>query len=180
MMSSPEITMAEAFEVLQSVLQRRINEAQEDSSAAMQEGQYRAARERLADLDALLDLLERTNALEQEFGKYILDQANEGGRLRGVKTPQHTYRVPILEALVEMGGTGQAADVLDRVFEKIKYRLNEYDLAMLPSKTDYRWRNTANWAKFALIEDGLLRDDSPRGTWEITEAGRRWVEEKDN
>jgi restriction endonuclease Mrr len=63
------------------------------------------------------------------------------------------------------------AEVLDLVLEKVKGRLTDADREKLPSGTDVRWRNTAAWERFKMVEDGLLKSDSPRGTWELTEAG---------
>lgn len=92
------------------------------------------------------------------------------------KTPTEEYRVPILQALVELGGTARTAVVLERVHELMTPFLNEYDHASLPSKKNVpRWRNTAEWARLAMRDEGLLAADSPYGTWEITEAGRTWV-----
>ncbi len=39
-----------------------------------------------------------------------------------------------------------------------------------------RWRNTAQWARNTLREEGLIRDDTPRGIWAISDAGRKWLE----
>jgi restriction system protein len=44
-----------------------------------------------------------------------------------------------------------------------------------PLKTDRgqpRWRNAARWERNSMVEEGLLKSDSPWGIWEITEAGR--------
>jgi len=41
-----------------------------------------------------------------------------------------------------------------------------------------RWRNTAQWARNSLREEGLIRDDTPRATWEISEEGRAWLAER--
>lgn len=92
-------------------------------------------------------------------------------RSRVQKLSQDAYRGPILAALRELGGSGSMAEVLDRVFAKVKGRLTEADRERLPSGTDVRWRNTAAWERFRMVEDGLLKSDSPRGTWELTEAG---------
>ena len=37
------------------------------------------------------------------------------------------------------------------------------------------WRNTAQWVRNDLREEGLIRDDPPRSIWEITEKGRQWL-----
>lgn len=56
--------------------------------------------------------------------------------------------------------------------------LNEYDVRPLPSdpKTP-RWHNTAQWCRYAMGQEGLLSSGSPRGIWEITEQGRRALQE---
>ncbi len=63
------------------------------------------------------------------------------------------------------------AEILDGVFEKVKDRLTDADRERLPSGTDVRWPNTAAWGRFTMVDAGLLKSDSPRGTWELTEAG---------
>lgn len=92
------------------------------------------------------------------------------------KTPQHTYRVPILEALEQLGGKGHAREVLRIVYEKMKDCLTEDDLKLLPSGGSVRWENTAHWERKRMIENGLLRNDSPVGVWEMTEAGRAYLQ----
>ena len=34
-----------------------------------------------------------------------------------------------------------------------------------------RWRNAAQWARNSLVREGLLKNDSPRGVWEISDIG---------
>jgi len=179
-MNEEAVTLDDAFEVLQSFLQGCISEVQEAGAQAMRTGEYEAARQALAELERLNALLARTNDLEQEFGKLDSGPGEESDRLvRGKKTPQEAFFLPILESIAEMGGAGEVDLVLKRVYEKMERLLNDYDLAMLPSKTSVRWRNTAMWARFDLVKAGLLRNDSPRGVWEISEAGRRWLEEQE-
>lgn len=96
---------------------------------------------------------------------------------RGQKTPDGAYVLPILQALDEMGGRGATAKVVDRVGEIIRGHLNEYDRAKLQSG-DIRWRNTAEWARNEMKEQGLVAADSPFGIWEITEQGRAYLREQ--
>jgi hypothetical protein len=81
--------------------------------------------------------------------------------------------MPILQVLEEMGGGGKVADVLDRVGKVMKSLLKDADhdpLASDPSNP--RWRNTAQWARNSMVHEGLLRGDSPRGLWQITDLGK--------
>jgi len=56
--------------------------------------------------------------------------------------------------------------------------LRDVDYQPLASDPELpRWRNAAQWARNSMVQEGLLRDDSPRGIWEISEAGKRWLQE---
>jgi restriction system protein len=73
-----------------------------------------------------------------------------------------------------MGGSGRMSDVLDRVGELMKPDLKEVDYKPLPSSPESpRWRNSAQWARNSMKHSGLLKKDSPRGVWELTNAGRK-------
>jgi len=95
---------------------------------------------------------------------------------RGETTPQTAYTLPILESLIEMGGSGKMRDVLDRVHDKMKNKLTPKDLGKVPSGTAIKWKNTAQWDRQRLKTEGYLKKDSPFGIWEITEEGRKSYE----
>jgi|GEM_PF-1702523 len=92
-----------------------------------------------------------------------------------VKTSQGDYRVPILQAIVDLGGEAPTNQVLARVQEILAGQLNAHDLDTFADGKTIRWRNTAQWARNTLREEGLIRDDTPRGVWGISEAGRKWL-----
>jgi hypothetical protein len=104
--------------------------------------------------------------------------SRKGERRNGVKTPEKVYRLPILEALHELGGSASVKDVLQVVEVKVKPLLNEFDYEKVPSGGDIRWRNTACWARFGLVKDGLLKSESPKGVWELSERGWQEVQRK--
>jgi hypothetical protein len=97
---------------------------------------------------------------------------------RGLRTPEESYLMPILESVIELGGKAEMKDVLNLVHEKMKNILNSYDYEPLPSNPKQkRWENTAQWARNTMVNEGLLVKDSPRGIWEITDKGRKFYEE---
>jgi len=50
--------------------------------------------------------------------------------------------------------------------------LKDVDYQPLASNPDnLRWRNAAQWARNNMVKEGLLKGDSPRGLWEISERG---------
>ncbi len=112
--------------------------------------------------------------VEQLFGGRRRRRRGPRGAVN--KTPQRAYRVPILEALERLGGRGRVREVLNIVYEKMKDRLTEDDVKPLPSGSEIRWANTAMWERKWMVNNGLLRDDSPTGVWEMTDKGRAYLE----
>lgn len=94
---------------------------------------------------------------------------------QGLRTREAAFRIPILQALVKMGGSATPTQVLNEIIKPMKAVLNEYDLSKLPSSGVARWENTAHWARYEMVREGLLAPDSQRGVWEITDKGRSWL-----
>jgi hypothetical protein len=68
--------------------------------------------------------------------------------------------IPNSQVAVELGGRSDLHPVPDRVYGLVKDRLNEHDLAALTDGITPRWRNTAQWARNTLREEGPLRRSS--------------------
>lgn len=123
--------------------------------------------------ETLEDLRDKASPAVQE----IVSKRFFGRRGNGEITPHQDYCRPLLEVLVEMGGSGKTKDVLDHLGNKMKPALKPKDYE--PHESDakqIRWRNTAQWARNHMVnEDGRMKKDSPRGVWEISKAGRDWL-----
>ncbi len=91
---------------------------------------------------------------------------------KGSLLPASEYEIPLLEALDELGGYGPAAAVMKRLREKEKLddKLTAIDLEKVKSG-EVRWKSRTQFVRISLIRAGYMRDDSPRGTWEIAPAG---------
>lgn len=95
-------------------------------------------------------------------------------RKPGKITSQKEYRIPILESLIEIGGSGKMSEILEKVKRKMKNKLTATDLEKLPSGTSIRWKNAAQWERQKMKEEGLLKGDSPPGVWEIAKKGENY------
>ena len=138
-------------------------------------GTLTSFRDKAAGLRKEWDIL--SAATEREEDEATRHERRDLGKLRkGMRTPESAYYVPILQVLDRMGGSGKVAEVLDRVLVIVKPILKPVDYEPLASSPDNpRWRNAAQWARNSMINDGLLKADSPRGIWSITDAGRKLV-----
>jgi hypothetical protein len=99
-------------------------------------------------------------------------QAREGARVsRGQLLPHSEYRRPILEVLATAGGSLPVRAVLDQLRPLLDDRFTPLDRQELPSGNVIRWENRAQWVRFALVREGLLDPNAPRGTWRLTDRG---------
>jgi restriction system protein len=101
--------------------------------------------------------------------------AGAGRAAPGSILSEREYELPILQELLARGGSGQATEITDAVGERLKDKLTERDRENLNSG-DIRWRNRAQFTRLTLRKRGLLREDSPRGIWELTAEGRKVAE----
>ncbi|MBI4699782.1 MAG: winged helix-turn-helix domain-containing protein [Deltaproteobacteria bacterium] len=78
------------------------------------------------------------------------------------------FVAPIIDTLKELGNSGTAGEVTERVIERCK--ISDAELEATTSNGQSRVRNQIAWARFYLAKAGLL-DASHRGVWAHTE---RW------
>jgi hypothetical protein len=180
--------VSSAFEMLLEEVEAEIDFVNGIGSKAFDGRDYDKAKEALERAGVLTAFRDKVAGLRKEWkdiaavGESQEDEETKAerrnlGKLRkGMRTPTEAYYQPILQALDEMGGSGQTAEVLDRVGQIMKGVLKDVDYQPLASSPDnLRWRNAAQWARNSMVTEGLLKADSPRGVWEITDKGREML-----
>ncbi len=145
------------------------NSAKEWSLIAGLSAKGRRGRARQSTTDLRSRTATSRNKGEQkraDYGKVSPDQ----------KTSQKQFRLPILEVLVDMGGSGSVSDVLQELEQKMGATFKPADVESIPSNPKMlRWCSTAQWTRQELVNDGLIGPSLQRGVWEISDAGRRFV-----
>lgn len=177
-----------AFEMLLEEVEAEIDFVNNVGSKAFEGRVYDRAKEALERAGLLTSFRDRVAALRKEWEELAAAAEREEddetraarrnlGKLRkGIRTPESAFYQSILQVLDQMGGGGVVADVLEQVKKIMKPVLKDVDYEPLASGPDNpRWRNTAQWARNSMIKEGLLKSDSRRGIWEISEAGRRAI-----
>jgi len=56
--------------------------------------------------------------------------------------------------------------------------INNLDLEILKDGYTIRWQKMAEWQRYTMVREGLLRLGSPRRVWEITEKDREYLKFK--
>jgi len=174
-----------AFEILLEEIESVVNGLNQEGELAFKEQDYEKAKMVIEYATRLTSFRDKVKELQKEWENIFVDKLprNISRRKglkklkRGLRTTEDEFRIPILESIVELGGKAEMKEVLKRVEDKMSHKLNQYDLERLPSNTSQkRWENTAQWCRNTLVTEGLLSHDSPRGIWEITLEGRRYLE----
>jgi len=176
-----------AITILLEEVNNVINEINQEGAKMFREGDYERAQvlmDKGMQLDAFhrkindlqiewKSITEGTPSLESKPSK----RKRKGEKLKkGLRTPQELFKIPLLQTLVELGGSGSPSQVEELVLPKLKPILTDHEYTLLESFSNKpRWTHRLAWTRYDLVQEGLLSPDSPRGVWEITETGRRWL-----
>ncbi len=124
------------------------------------------------------ELRRKVNAIDTLLGTpETAQEIHEDGSANddGIFTPVSAYWKPILHVLVEMGGRGRREKVMDAVGQKMKGILTPADHGTLSDGRVIRWRNRVAWQASNMRARGFIKSGGPRGIWEITDNGRKWL-----
>lgn len=84
---------------------------------------------------------------------------------------QQEIEIPLLEALISLGGQGQPKEIYDLVRHKFPDIPDQAFSIMLPSGNLNKWKNRAQWTRHRLFKKGEVESPA-RGIWRISEKGR--------
>ncbi|MFZ0888178.1 MAG: winged helix-turn-helix domain-containing protein [Candidatus Binataceae bacterium] len=195
-MSADNDEISAAFEILVEEIETAVDELNEQGAEAFRRGDHSIIDQTLDRAKRLTAFRNRVKDLQREGERLFSQQSAQSAshtrslaspdqrshrqsltqRLeRGLRTPEDSYRLPILETLEELGGSARVGEVLNLIAEKMGQQFSEYDRHTLASGQE-RWRNAAQWCRLTLVREGLLSSDSPHGVWELTEQGQSEVQ----
>ncbi len=183
-------TVGIAFEMLLEAIDKEIRSIVTEGMRAFEAQDFGSVTRASNQAERYQSFRKRVMAISEEWkaiasGKNTTERRSEAFSLRQrrnwisrsrLRNSVKGYYIPILQALDELGGSGQTRVVVERMYRLMERRLGPDDHEPLPSKPHIqRWRYMAQMARSAMARKGLLNPDSPRGIWEITEEGRAYL-----
>jgi hypothetical protein len=103
------------------------------------------------------------------------DRGQAPNSSRRKKTPQSVYEENLLQVLAAppFNGRGNKNDVTLAVVERMMKRglIPPSDMEFVATG-ETKAENKISWGRNLLKNRGLIRDDAPRGVWELTAEGR--------
>lgn len=88
---------------------------------------------------------------------------------RPPKTENRVLREHLIQALKILNGRARLREVIEQMGRQLDGKLLTGDMEILESTKEPLWQNNAQWERYRMIQDGILRNDSPRGIWELNE-----------
>lgn len=176
-----------AFEILLDEMEAVVMGLNQEGAQLLTAGKYEEARALIEKVESINNIHDKVQSLSVDWRNLYVSESKRSPKKRnltnkrlkyGLRTPERSFKLPILQTIIEMGGDGKVSEILDRMELNLKPILNEYDYQLMKATKQPRWRTTAKWTRQALVDEGKLASDSPRGVWAITPQGRAWVDEQ--
>jgi hypothetical protein len=121
--------------------------------------------------EAIEEAKKKIKSLNQEEIDEEVKESNEGKEQETDFTTQINFRIPILKALIFLGGSSEEVDVTEFVKKEMKKKLTDKDYEVPEGEDKERWLSNLYFETATMIDEGLLAKESSNKTWEIAQKG---------
>lgn len=184
-----------AFDMLLEELERIIPDLNDQGKQLLDQKKYQEAHQLINKAQSVMAFQSKVKALQEEWvGMQVpqtkLPPPQKPGKKpkkvsrttlvrldEGLRTKNEDFHLPILQALINHDGSTKFSRLIDSLTRDMADILNKYDWETFADGKTIRWINNVGWAKKPLLDKGYLSSTAPKGTWEITDAGRQALED---
>jgi hypothetical protein len=99
-----------------------------------------------------------------------LPKTNSKRPTRGKRAPLKKFRAPLLETLYRLGGKTYSREIRKTIELLVAPMLGKTDYELV-SNAQPRWWNAICSVRNDFVRQGLFRNDSERGIWELSKRG---------
>jgi hypothetical protein len=159
-----------AFVACTREIKTTLREINQQASKLLSRGDYSAAEAEVEVARTVQGFLAETEALRKKWSSLRREIRGEA-KTKPETTPLWEYYQPILQAMVDLGGTATRDEIISHLASSLPDRLKPGDLRPM-AKGRPRWHVMVRRARKAMIKEDYLEDQLGR-RWIITDAGRR-------
>lgn len=120
--------------------------------------------------DGLEELLQKLNAGPPRPLEATVSKKSSASHSKSPKTHRTILRKLIIEELSALGGSASKGELYTRIEKKYEGKFLPGDFEYLPDGKRIAWKNYCDWEGTLLRKEGLLKSNSPRGLWELSEG----------
>lgn len=117
-----------------------------------------------ADIESVKEKIE---ALDQEQIDIEVEKESQNEEV----TTQINFRIPILKALIYLGGSSEDLEVTEFVKKEMKNKLTDKDQEVPKGEDKERWLSNLYFETATMMDEGLLSKGSSNKKWEIAQKG---------
>lgn len=118
----------------------------------------------VSDIEMVKEKLETMD--QKEIDKELVE-AQEEAEI----TSQNNFRIPILKALIFLGGSSEEIEVTEFVQKEMKKKLTKKDLEKPEGEDKERWLSNLFFETATMVDEGLLIKETNNKNWEIAQKG---------
>ena len=119
------------------------------------------------ELKKISDRVRRLENTQRSAQTASLRSVRAGTRtIKGSYVSKDTLRRTLIEWLKTFGGSARKIEVEDEMERRLRGILTDADYELVGEGIP-RWRKSAEWMRYRLVQEGILKANSPRGIWEL-------------
>ena len=119
------------------------------------------------ELKKISDRVRRLENTQRSAQTASLRSVRAGTRtIKGSYVSKDTLRRTQIESLKTFGGSARKIEVEDEMERRLRGILTDADYELVGEGIP-RWRKSAEWMRYHLVQEGILKANSPRGIWEL-------------
>lgn len=85
---------------------------------------------------------------------------------RTISLPRVLLRETLIAVLTDFGGSASKIDTEVEIEKRLRGKLTDADYELVGEGIE-RWKKNVEWMRYRLVQEGVMKSSSLRGTWEL-------------
>jgi len=119
------------------------------------------------ELEKTLSDIQRLEKQQRSTQSTAMRPVQRGARTgKGHYISEDTLKGTLIASLKALGGSAPKSEVEDEMERRLRSVLTDADYEPVGEGIP-RWKKNAQWMRYNLVKEGIMKSNSPRGIWEL-------------